>query len=133
MGFLAMHAAPLLVTMTLAGLWHGIGVTFLVFGLLHGVFLSINHLWRLRRPAWRANRWRDAASTALTCLCVLIGSVFFRAEDLETACALLRAMVGPSVTHATAADALECARLAALLGLVWFAPNTQTIMEGKHA
>jgi D-alanyl-lipoteichoic acid acyltransferase DltB (MBOAT superfamily) len=129
-GFAAMHAAPLLITMSLAGLWHGLGANFLVFGLLHGGFLAINHLWRLRRPAWPRRWWRDTLSTALTCLCVLIGSVFFRAEDLTGALDLLRAMASPAITAPTQAEALECARLGLLLALVWLAPNTQTIMAG---
>ena len=36
----------LLVTMLLGGLWHGAGWNFLVWGGLHGIYLSINHLWR---------------------------------------------------------------------------------------
>src|SRR6202022_4266575 len=41
----------LLVTMGLGGLWHGAGWTFLAWGLLHGAYLVINHLWsRLGRP-----------------------------------------------------------------------------------
>ena len=39
----------LLVTMLLGGLWHGAGWNFLVWGGLHGIYLSINHLWR----GWR--------------------------------------------------------------------------------
>ena len=36
----------LMVTMLLGGLWHGAGWNFLVWGGLHGVYLSINHVWR---------------------------------------------------------------------------------------
>ena len=30
-------------TMVLGGLWHGAGVTFVLWGALHGLFLTINH------------------------------------------------------------------------------------------
>jgi alginate O-acetyltransferase complex protein AlgI len=48
---------PTLVTMLLSGLWHGAGNQFLLFGLLHGVALIINHAWRLARPRF----WPDTA------------------------------------------------------------------------
>jgi D-alanyl-lipoteichoic acid acyltransferase DltB (MBOAT superfamily) len=50
----------LLVTMVLGGLWHGAGWNFLVWGGLHGIYLSINHLWR----AWRGGD-KPAAATDL--------------------------------------------------------------------
>src|SRR5260370_17034201 len=40
----------LLVTMLLGGLWHGAGLTFLVWGGLHGTYLCINH----PPPPWPA-------------------------------------------------------------------------------
>src|SRR5471032_1107650 len=38
----------LLATMVLGGLWHGANWTFLIWGALHGAFLTVNHLWRAR-------------------------------------------------------------------------------------
>ena len=35
----------LLITMVLGGLWHGAGLNFLIWGLLHGVYLCVNHLF----------------------------------------------------------------------------------------
>ncbi len=42
-GFVNMIAIPIFITMVLAGVWHGAGLTFLIFGLLHGTYLIINH------------------------------------------------------------------------------------------
>ena len=47
-----------MVTMLLGGLWHGAGWNFLVWGGLHGVYLSINHLWR----EWRGGDARASAT-----------------------------------------------------------------------
>ena len=33
-------------TMLLGGLWHGAGWTYVIWGGLHGLYLTINHLWR---------------------------------------------------------------------------------------
>ncbi len=41
----------ILLTMTLGGLWHGAGWTFVLWGLYHGVLLLVNHAWR----SWRGS------------------------------------------------------------------------------
>ena len=86
---------PTLTTMTLSGLWHGAGWQFLAWGVLHGVYLSINQVWRLIRPRF----WRDQAryetfmrpvGQALTLLCVALALVFFRSASLAAALPVLK-------------------------------------------
>lgn len=36
----------LFITMLLGGIWHGAGWTFIIWGMLHGTYLMINHAWR---------------------------------------------------------------------------------------
>jgi hypothetical protein len=36
----------LMVTMFISGLWHGAGLNFIVWGLLHGLMLAVHRLWR---------------------------------------------------------------------------------------
>jgi alginate O-acetyltransferase complex protein AlgI len=79
----------LLATMLLAGLWHGAGWTFVVWGGLHGVALAINHAWEktgLRLP--------KPLGIALTLLFVIAGWVLFRAADFATASRMLAGMIG---------------------------------------
>lgn len=79
----------LLITMLLGGIWHGAGWTFLLWGGLHGVFLSINHWWRkLGIPLPKLLAW------LLTFLAVMTSWVVFRAHSLPEAIALLQTMVG---------------------------------------
>jgi alginate O-acetyltransferase complex protein AlgI len=74
-----------LITMTLGGLWHGASWNFAIWGFLHGVFLSVNRLFRLycqARP--RLERFlQSVPGTALrmgmTFFCVYQGFVLFRA------------------------------------------------------
>ncbi len=89
----------LLLTMALGGLWHGAGWTFVAWGVLHGVFLVVNHGWHalrarlghdLRRSTW----WGRACGGLLTFTAVVIGWVLFRAADFTTAVAMLKAMAG---------------------------------------
>ena len=82
----------LMVTMLLGGLWHGAGWNFLVWGGLHGVYLSINHLWR----GWRGERRASTLglttkglSWLVTFFAVVIAWVFFRAKTIAEAWLML--------------------------------------------
>jgi alginate O-acetyltransferase complex protein AlgI len=91
----------LLLTMTLAGLWHGASWNFVVWGLFHGAALVVHaafRSWCERRPALDA-ALRTPAGTglrwALTLLVVGVGWVLFRAP-LATAATMLGRMLLPS-------------------------------------
>ncbi len=138
-GFAAMVVVPTLVTMILAGIWHGAGLTFLAFGLFHAVLLVINHAWRVFRPAsWKPVRSRPAACrrVLLTYLCVVLGAVLFRANSLTAAGAMMSGMLGlhgmglhgPMPERAVTL-ARDWALIAALAGVAFGAPNTQQIMR----
>ncbi|HET8997398.1 MAG TPA: MBOAT family O-acyltransferase [Acetobacteraceae bacterium] len=136
-GFAGMIAAPTLVTIGLAGIWHGSALTFVVFGLLHAAYLCVNHAWRLwhvgqpsTAPAARLGR------VLLTYGCVLVGSVVFRAPDLSAAAQVLAGMFGVHGLMPLLPDAKAIARagldvlwLAGLYAIVWAAPTTQQIMR----
>jgi alginate O-acetyltransferase complex protein AlgI len=47
-GYSSLVLVPTFLTMGLAGAWHGAGLQFVIFGLLHGAYLTINHVWRIR-------------------------------------------------------------------------------------
>lgn len=95
-GFAAMVAFPMLATMALAGVWHGAGLQYLVFGLLHGGYLTVNHAWRMLRPATEAkpSRLTVFGCVLLTFGCVLVALVFFRAPSLAGAGRMLASMAG---------------------------------------
>ena len=93
--------ANLFITMLLAGLWHGAGWTFVVWGAWHGGFVVITHLWRKMRPADllpRKHPVRDFAAWAATFFIVVLGWVLFRAESFEVARTMLAAMFGGGAT-----------------------------------
>jgi alginate O-acetyltransferase complex protein AlgI len=81
--------ANLIMTMLLGGLWHGAGWTFVVWGGLHGLYLSINHGWRklnISLPKWLA--WM------ITFFAVIIGWVIFRAQTLSDGIDIIQSMIG---------------------------------------
>ncbi len=111
------HAANLMVTMLLGGLWHGAGWTFLLWGGLHGALLVLNHLWRavLR---WRPPVWLAVGTVFVT---VMLTWVPFRAASLGDAFTVWSVMLGDRgivlpVTYKFVVDFLGAA--AAPLGIV---------------
>jgi D-alanyl-lipoteichoic acid acyltransferase DltB (MBOAT superfamily) len=124
--YLVTVLVPMLVTFFLIGLWHGAGVTAMVFGLLMGAAISVNHLWvKLDLPA--PPRW---AGWALTMLVVVCGMVFSRADDMATASALLQAMAGAGAGDSALLDpGTVLAWLLALGGVALALPNTHDIMQ----
>jgi alginate O-acetyltransferase complex protein AlgI len=79
----------LVITMAVCGLWHGARWGFLVWGLLHGVFLIANHAWRRRGFSCPAS-----VGWALTFLAACTSRVWFRADDLATAWRILVSCAG---------------------------------------
>ena len=72
----------------LCGLWHGAGLTFIGWGLYHGLMLSLERLAR-SRFGWQPSGW---AAIVVTFILVTIGWVFFRAPTVGAALDYLSAM-----------------------------------------
>lgn len=90
--FAVTMALPILITFFMSGLWHGAGWTFICFGLVHGVGMVINQSWRfavLPSPPYFLS-WLS------TMLVVVIGAVYFRANDVSQAHYILHQMFMPA-------------------------------------
>jgi D-alanyl-lipoteichoic acid acyltransferase DltB (MBOAT superfamily) len=91
------HVLNIMVTMLLSGLWHGAGLTFVIWGGLHGFYLVVAHRWQrfTQARAWRLDsRWYRFLAVSLTFLAVLFAWVFFRAPTIKVAGNVLGSMVG---------------------------------------
>lgn len=151
--FVSLLAVPTLITMGLAGVWHGAGWQFVVFGLLHGALLVLNHAWRFAGhklvPDVDLGRAGRAASVLATFLTVTVTLVFFKAASLAQALTVLRGMAGlggdvevmarlggldPSSQSAlgqlaTRLATMQGVLLLAALAIVWLLPNTPQYIE----
>jgi D-alanyl-lipoteichoic acid acyltransferase DltB (MBOAT superfamily) len=104
MGFASMIVFPTMTTMLLAGIWHGAGLQYLIFGLLHGTYMSINHAWRIffpvsskpvvPPPAKLLRCWSAVWPVVMTFVAVVVAQIFFRAASTRDALAMLGAMSG---------------------------------------
>jgi alginate O-acetyltransferase complex protein AlgI len=118
----------LVVTMFLAGLWHGAAWTFVVWGLVHGLFLGTHAV--LRRVGWTPRS--VVVNRALTFLLVCAAFVVFRSPSLTVAGQVLASMFGltglgsAAQLHALLPTGFALL-MAALLVFVNVAPNTWEI------
>jgi alginate O-acetyltransferase complex protein AlgI len=81
--------ANLLVTMLVSGIWHGAGVNFIVWGLLHGIMLAVHRWWRGVRGDAVPTPARRIAAGVLTFVCVNLTWAFF-CMDVKTALFFLK-------------------------------------------
>ncbi len=132
-GFSSLVAFPTIITMFLAGIWHGAGLQFLIFGVLHGIYLSVNHAWRIFRSQnsvlTKVVSWQPVGMV-LTALAVLMGQIFFRAASTHDALQMLWALCGlGSFGFAMHSELSARAYLVLLLlPVVWYFPNTQELL-----
>ncbi|ERG67871.1 MBOAT family O-acyltransferase [Exiguobacterium chiriqhucha] len=74
----------------LTGIWHGASWTFIAWGVYYGVFIMLERAflgkWLKAMPSW--------LSLSFTLFVVIIGWVFFRADDFPYAIAYLQTMFG---------------------------------------
>lgn len=141
-GFAMMIGFPTLVSLFLAGVWHGAGLQFIVFGLLHALYLTVNHAYRVFRGGKHqkerapvAAALVHAGNVLLTFGCVVLAQIFFRALGVRSAAQMLAGLLG--LNHGKPplpADIAFSPSLAALgpiavgFFIVWALPNTQQIL-----
>ena len=122
----------LFITMLLGGLWHGANWTFMLWGGLHGLYLSINHAFRhLTRnvtphPALRLPL--HIGSVALTFGATSLAWILFRAQDLAAARNVLGGLVGFGNSAVVSFSPLAAVTLALLFVIVWLMPNSMEMM-----
>ncbi len=97
--FVSLLMVPTILTMCVSGLWHGAGYGFIVWGLLHGFYISINHGWRLTvARLWPDRRSYDRfikpTGGLITFFTVSATMVFFRAPTMRSAVDLVRGIFG---------------------------------------
>jgi alginate O-acetyltransferase complex protein AlgI len=77
------------IAMAIAGVWHGAGWNFLIFGVYHGLGLVINHLSRARKI-----KMPIALARIITSLFVILGFVFFRSPNMDVVKNIFLSLIG---------------------------------------
>ncbi len=77
------------IAMLISGIWHGAGWTFILYGVMHGIAIVINHYWKKRKikmPGWLA--------VFLSFNFINISFTMFRANSVEQAIQVYSGMLG---------------------------------------
>jgi D-alanyl-lipoteichoic acid acyltransferase DltB (MBOAT superfamily) len=78
-----------LIVFFISGIWHGAGLQFIVWGLMHGVLYVITRRLQKGKEEKKSTGIKKAVSTFLTFLYVNLAWVFFRASSVKEALTLL--------------------------------------------
>ena len=98
--FIVTSVAPTLFTFFWIGLWHGAGWNFIVFGMLHGSYITTYNLWSQLKQKYKYLKIITNKAIAnilarfITFISVVIGWIFFRAESFSSATSILSSMFG---------------------------------------
>ncbi|MBR4909230.1 MAG: MBOAT family protein [Acidaminococcaceae bacterium] len=81
----------------ISGLWHGASWNFVVWGVLHGLFLIFNdikeHLSQFKeKPAKKVNHWKKSLSIIATFFVVDFAWIFFVSKNLDQAIGIIKHM-----------------------------------------
>ena len=119
----------LFVVFFLTGIWHGANFTFLIWGLWYAVFLILERLflgtWLKKNPVKIIN-W------IYSILVVMIGWVFFRADNLFDAIAYLQQMFSGSPSTYTVVSFLSMKAVIAFVAGILFAGFVQRPLMGTY-
>jgi alginate O-acetyltransferase complex protein AlgI len=148
----------LFIVMLLGGLWHGAGYNFIIWGGLHGLYLSINHAWHYvfkENINNTTNAFKIWSGRMLTFLLVTYAWVYFRSDSLDSAINMSNGLMGLNGTvlpmhyaawfgnsladlqqvgiefgsTITYGGGMQIIWIVAMFGFVWLLPNTQEILR----
>jgi alginate O-acetyltransferase complex protein AlgI len=126
----------LMLTGFLAGLWHGFGPMFIVWGIAQGLLMALSHAWKLgmRRLDWvdRGGTPRHILRVTITFAVTVAMGTLFRSPDLTTVCQMWLGMTGGHGFSLPEAGRMLVITdwqrtlpiIIGLLGIVWFLPNS---------
>jgi alginate O-acetyltransferase complex protein AlgI len=136
-------AVPTFVTFVALGIWHGAGWNFVLFGVMHAMYVCSNEAWReWQKRRQRQRRRRGVAAPApgksqivgyhlITLLAVMLANVMFRVGYPKDAVSIWSSMAGLDGAGSAQGSGLDWGLVAALVVcalLVYLAPNSQQIM-----
>ena len=126
-----------MVTFTLSGLWHGANWTFVIWGALNGLYVSLSRLTRDFRNKTSSKVFKSAVlhkifQVAITFILICFSWIFFRANSLQDAFYIISHLFPLNfetlASSFSAYQLISCASLALLFaGISFFSRNNNPI------
>ena len=140
--FVLARLVPTMVVFIISGFWHGAGWTFVVWGVMHGCYVSTQEFWS---ELFKKNRKKNKAKKptfvfryfVLTFLAVVASNVMFRAISVPSALNIYGGMLNlasmiDGLRHGFEALDQTVPALAVIavgFAIIFLAPNSQQIMR----
>jgi len=119
------EVASLLLTMSIGGVWHGVGWNFLLWGFAHGVLLVITHIV-FKYYNMKESRYISIFSTFITFLAVTLLWVLFRADSITSAWQYYNILFSFNFGSVDIKILIE---ISIGLFIIWFMPNSIEIIS----
>jgi alginate O-acetyltransferase complex protein AlgI len=71
------------ITFILSGVWHGVGWTFVIFGVIQAIVITVELLFKIKSAELSKSYLRKAAGIIITCSLIAVSLVFFRSANLH--------------------------------------------------
>ncbi|MES2307863.1 MAG: MBOAT family protein [Verrucomicrobiota bacterium] len=122
----------LILTMLLGGLWHGAAWTFVVWGGMHGLYLTLNHTWTgwTENCEWKRRAFYRFMAWGFTFFAVMLAWIVFRAASLHDAWVMMQGMMGfHGFSNLAELNGIPGKNRVIAMGLIvaLFMPNTQQL------
>ena len=130
--FLLVAAVPSFITFLVAGVWHGSGWTYVVYGVIHGLAVATFLAWR----EFAGIKLPSPVAWTITMVTVICGLVMFRAPDVPTALKILSQMWGATGAASNISfviiDQAQAVSMIVIMGAITLLlPNTQQILHSE--
>ena len=144
--FLLSILTPTMFAFFWAGLWHGAGWNFVLFGLIHGSYLSIYYIWIKvynvipEDKRIKENNFTNFIGQSITFVVVIFSFVFFRADSIDGANHIINSMLSISAIEFTDMFQIGIWGASPLTGIAWivlslmivnFLPNTHQFIVSQ--
>ena len=125
---------PLLINFEVIALWHGARLTFLVFGVVHGMwYVAETEIratrafknWKKRTPGWA----RATMGRMIFTLPMLLTFALFRSSSLDNYRHLLDQLIGPPQLAITSKQLADWALIAGAYAVIWLLPNAMEFLR----
>lgn len=73
----------LILVFLVSGLWHGADLSFVLWGLIHGIFNVLENIFGINKKSRRKNILLDTFRRILTFIIVVFAFIYFRAENIH--------------------------------------------------